>query len=70
MELNFDEQRLVAEFRNLSLAGQKELLDYATFLVKKADHQQNHAAASGKNQCSLKQAEGRPEAATDPVFTE
>jgi len=67
----WNEQRLLAEFRKLSSAGQQELLDYAAFLVKKSGHQQdNTTAASSKNQCSLKQAVERPEAAAEPIFTE
>ncbi len=67
MTLQMDEQKLLAEFRNLSSDAQKELLDYATFLVKKQHSAQEREAGC---QCALKQAEKRPETAKEPIFTE
>ena len=69
MDLSLDEQRLLAEFRKLRSADQKELVDYVALLVKK---KQEAEIAEGEtvNQCSIKLAEDRPETAKEPIFTE
>jgi len=71
MDLNLDEQKLIAEFRRLDMESQQELLDYAAVLLKK-QHAMNAADQSGPaNQCALnKPREERPEAAKEPIFTE
>lgn len=70
MTLQMDEQKLLADFRNLTPDAQKELLDYVNFLSKKqrSTHEPERAGASC--QCSLKQTEKRPETAKEPIFTE
>jgi hypothetical protein len=70
MDLNLDEQTLLANFRRLGSEGKKELLDYAVFLQKK---QRGNLAEEpdAENQCRLKTApEKRPEAVKEPIFTE
>jgi hypothetical protein len=71
MDLNLDEQKLIAEFRRLNEEGQRELLDHAAVLLKK-QHDTSAADQSGPdNQCALnKPHEERPEAAKEPIFTE
>ncbi len=72
MTLLMDEQKLLADFRNLAPDAQKELLDYATFLVKKqrSTQERDGEHADSGCQCALKHAEKRPEAAKEPIFTE
>lgn len=71
MDLKLDEQKLLSEFRRLHAAGKAELLDYATFLVKKYQNLPAEEANAPDNQCQLKkQPEARPEAAKEPIFTE
>jgi len=72
MTLQMDEQKLLADFRNLASDAQKELLDYATFLAKKQRSAQEQGAERTESgcQCSLKHAEKRPETAKEPIFTE
>lgn len=72
MTLRMDEQKLLADFRNLATDAQKELLDYATFLVKKQRSVQEREPERTESGCTcpLKQTEKRPEAAKEPIFTE
>lgn len=71
MDLKLDEQQLLADFRRLDPAGQKELLDYAAFLAKKSRSSRSGEPAAAENQCRLAdQPEERPEAAKEPIFTE
>ena len=71
MDLNLDEQKLLAEFRRLDPEGKTELLDYAVFLVKKYQEAAPEELPSTDNQCPVrKQEEERPEAAKEPIFTE
>jgi hypothetical protein len=70
MDLKLDEQLLLADFRRLDPAGKKELLDYATFLVKKCRTSCAEEPATAENQCRLDQPEERPEATREPIFTE
>lgn len=72
MTLQMDEQKLLADFRNLAPDAQKELLDYATFLVKKQRSAQERDAERTESgcQCALKHTEKRPETAKEPIFTE
>ena len=69
MDLTLDERQLLADFRRLPAGGQKELLDYAAFLVGK-DERRVDAQNSGANQCGLDSKEARPEASSEPIFTE
>lgn len=70
MDLKLDEQRLVADFRRLDEAGRQELLNYATFLVKKQISSPEGEAAELRGQCPLERSEERPEAAPEPIVTE
>ena len=70
MELSLEEQKLVAGFRRLNSASQKELLDYVDFLLKK---QPEAGAAVGEGHvgtCPVRKHEERPEAVKEPIFTE
>ncbi len=69
MDLKQDEAKLLEDFRSLTAEGKSELLDYATFLLKK--HLSPVAeGVSSENQCSIGKHEERPEAAKEPIFTE
>jgi len=71
MELKLDEQTLVTNFRALPQAGQKELADFAAFLVRKYRDAEDLQVAEPENSCKLKkEREVRPEAASEPLFTE
>ena len=70
MDLKLDEQTLLGEFRRLHPEGKAELLDYATFLVKKYQRRSSEEASSPDNQCRVGRAEERPEAVKEPIFTE
>ena len=71
MTLKLDEQTLLGDFRRLHPEGKAELLDYATFLVKKYQRRSSPAASAPDNQCRLgNQAEERPETDKEPIFTE
>jgi len=71
MDLKLDEQKLLADFRRLNSEGKTELLDYATFLVKKYHEATSDEHSSPDNQCPLrKKDEKRPEADKEPIFTE
>jgi hypothetical protein len=71
MELNLDDQKLLADFHRLSAEGQKELLDYGTFLVKKYAGCSTPSTDRPANQCAMgKKVEERPEAVKEPIFTE
>jgi hypothetical protein len=71
MDLDLDEQRLLAEFRALSPAARQDLLQLATGLVRKClEHAEPAAEAGSGNQCALKRADRRPGAADEPIFTE
>lgn len=70
MDLNLDEQTLLANFRRLGSEGKKELLGYAVFLQKN-QHGVMAEEPAAANQCQLKTApEKRPEAVKEPIFTE
>jgi hypothetical protein len=71
MDLKLDEQKLLGEFRRLHAAGKAELLDYAAFLVRKYQEVPAEEGKAPENQCRIKkQADARPEAAKEPIFTE
>jgi hypothetical protein len=71
MELNLDEQKLLADLQRLPSDGKQELFDYAAILVRKYQKASNVASERPANQCSLgKQAEVRPETVKEPIFTE
>jgi hypothetical protein len=68
MELTIDEQKLLADFRRLSVEGQRALLDAATRQARK--RAEEDAESQTVNQCRLPEHEKRPEAADEPIFTE
>lgn len=70
MTLQMDEQKLLADFRNLTPDAQKELLDYVNFLTRKQRSTQEPERSGTDCQCTLKQPEKRPETAKEPIFTE
>ncbi len=70
MDLNLDEQKLLAGYRRLSPEGKKELVDFAAFLVKKYQQTSHDTTPQEINQCKLSSGEGRPEATKEPIFTE
>ena len=71
MDLKHDEQKLLADFRRLTIEGKAELLDYAAFLLKKYPEPVPGEPTSTVNQCPMdKQKEERPEAVKEPIFTE
>lgn len=67
MELNVEEQTLLATYRSLEDHGKKELLRFAA-------QQRGHEVAAGltfaTGQCKLHRGEERPEIITEPIFTE
>jgi hypothetical protein len=70
MELNLDEQTLVATFRSLDDLGKKEMLHYAS-----QQHRREGAASLGAptvaaGQCKLERREERPEKIKESIFTE
>ena len=70
MDLKLDEQRLVADFRRLDGAGRQELLDYATFLVKKHSAARAEEEPPAAGQCRIERREERPETEPEPIVTE
>lgn len=71
MTLKLDEQTLLADFRRLHPEGKAELLDYATFLVRKYRKGSSTEASAPDNQCRLgNREEERPETDKEPIFTE
>jgi hypothetical protein len=66
MELNIEEQTLVATYRSLDEFGKKELLRLA------AQQHKLEASSAGpfSGQCKLERGEERPEAVAEPIFTE
>ena len=74
MDLKPDEQKLVTDYRDLDPDGRRELLDYATFLIRRRRRREVGAAtapAEPENRCRIAPAkEERPEAAKEPIFTE
>jgi hypothetical protein len=69
MTLTLDEQQLVAHFRALDVAAQRELLDHAQQLRRRTFEPGQGESGQGA-QCSFKGEEVRPEAAKEPLFTE
>lgn len=65
MDLNLDEQRLVAVFRKLTPTAKEELMGLATSLVRRVSTE-----PQGSNQCGIKQQEEKPESEKMPFFTE
>lgn len=69
MDLNIDEQRLIASFRKLTPSAREELLAAATALLRKTGSEKDPDESSS-NQCHLKPADSKPETEKTPIFTE
>ena len=70
MELNLDEQMLIATYRSLDDLGKKELLRHATLQHKMEAVVFSTGFTTPSGQCKLERSEERPECVTEPVFTE
>ena len=71
MELTIQERQLVTDFRQIPPEGQHELMELLTAVKKKYRNSETTEAPQPANQCRLPdQPEKRPEADSDPVFTE
>jgi hypothetical protein len=68
MELNIDEQTLVAYFRKLDESGKKELLRYA--LGEHTLPVSSYGLLNIFGECELERTEERPETSAEPIFTE
>jgi len=68
MELNLEEQTLIAAFRNLDEPGKKELLRHASQQRKTEAEHAGLLFAAG--QCGLDGVKPRPESVAEPIFTE
>ncbi len=67
MDLNIEEQTLIAVYRNLDEQGRRDLLRHAS------QQHSSQAASTPSNlsgQCRLERCEERPEAVAEPIFTE
>ena len=66
MELNLEEQTLLATYRSLDELGKKNLLRHAS-----QQHKDEASASNGEQagQCRLERREERPENITEPIFT-
>lgn len=67
MELNLEEQTLIALFRQLDASGRSELLRQAAHQRKSKEPATAGAESGG--QCQLHREEERPES-SEPIFTE
>ena len=70
MELNLEEQTLVATFRGLDDLGKKDLLRYASLQHKKEAAASLETPTILTGQCRLSRGEERPESIAEPIFTE
>jgi hypothetical protein len=70
MELNLEEQTLVATFRSLDDFGKMELLRQASHLHKMEAAATVTGLMLPSGQCRLKRGEERPETVAEPIFTE
>lgn len=72
MDLKVDEQILLANFRRLPTSRQKELLDFATLLVRKSLEPEPERGETRQTagSCELQRPAERPETAKEPIFTE
>jgi hypothetical protein len=70
MELSIEEQTLVALYRTLDEAGQKELLRHASLQHKANEAASANGVAFPSGQCRIERGEERPEIAAEPIFTE
>lgn len=69
MELNIEEQTLVATYRTLDELGKKELLRYAS-QQRKLEAAASVGLLHQSGQCKLERCAERPETAAEPIFTE
>ena len=70
MELNLEEQTLVATFRSLDDQGKKEMLRHASQQHKSEATALIEGLAFSAGHCRLDRKEERPETISDPIFTE
>jgi len=70
MELSIEEQTLIANFRALDEAGQKEVLRHASQQSKAEAAVSAASLLFPSGQCRLERGEERPETAAEPIFTE
>jgi len=70
MELNLEEQTLIATFRSLDDLGKRELLRYASQQRKSEAIDSLCESTVTAGQCKLKRGEERPERIKEPIFTE
>jgi hypothetical protein len=70
MELNLEEQMLIATYRSLDELGKKELLRHATLQHKMEAAASSSGPSSLSGQCKLERGEERPESVAEPIFTE
>jgi len=68
MTLTLDEQMLVAHYRSLTGAAQRDLLEYAEKLRSHVAEQPAPEAGED-SRCSIKRDEPRPETHKEPLFT-
>lgn len=67
MELNLEEQTLIATFRSLDDLGKKELLRHASQQLKRRVEASQESPASLTGQCRLKKGEQRHESSSEPI---
>ena len=70
MNLDLEEQTLVATFRGLDAGGKKDVLRYASKLHKNEADASLESLSFLTGQCRLEKEEGRPEHVAEPIFTE
>ncbi len=70
MDLNLEEQKLLADFRQLDSASREELVKHAAQLVKKSLLLSTDESAPSENQCGLPRQEQKPGTDKEQIFTE
>ena len=70
MDLNLEEQKLLADFRQLDSASKEELVKHAAQLVKKSRLLSTDEPAPSENQCDLPRKEQKPGTDKEQIFTE
>ncbi|UFS72362.1 hypothetical protein LPW11_09250 [Geomonas sp. RF6] len=70
MELNLEEQGLVATYRRLNEKGKKELAGFASSLLEAAKAAAAEEPESTAGSCKISREEERPETAAEPICTE
>lgn len=70
MDLNLEEQKLLADFRKLDSDCREELVKHASQLVKKSLLRAADDSVQAENQCGLPRREQRPETDKEEIITE